>query len=246
MEEPKAGKKRDRNAEWLTQFEGQMLVSGLLAKALYGMPDRDWIAGIAARPMFGEIPFGVDRPEIATAASLLGAWARGFAAGRDETGFDAIRDDYNRLFVGPHQLLAAPWESVYSNKDRAVFQRETVSVRNWYLRFDLVLASAHNEPADHVGLQFGFLAHLAELTLSAAALSDGREVTRLIDAQRGFLAQHMLPWVPRWADDVVANARTDFHRGLGWLARGAVLEAASFVAATTAERKQQGAFRKDN
>lgn len=245
MQEPKRARKRNRDAEWLPQFEGQMLVCGVLAKALYGTPDRDWIASLAARRMFGEIPFGAARPEIAKAAALLQGWAEGAEGGLDDDGFVTIRDDYTRLFVGPHQLLAAPWESVYSNKDRAVFQRETVSVRNWYLRFDLVLASAHNEPADHIGLQFGFLAHLAELTLSAAALTDGREVTRLIDAQRGFLSQHMLAWAPRWADDVVAGARTDFYRGLGWLARGTVLEAASFVAATAVERKRQGAFRKN-
>src|SRR3546814_4250647 len=126
--------------------------------------------------------------------------------------------------------LAPPWESVYTNKDGAVFQRETVSVKNWFLRFDLVLESSFNEPADHIGLEFGFLAHLAELAIAASEIEDGGEVKRLVDAQRGFISQHMLVWVPRWADDVVRHARTDLYRGVGWLARGVILEAASFFA----------------
>src|SRR3546814_2537600 len=106
--------------------------------------------------------------------------------------FVAFRDDHTMLFVGPRVLLAPPGESVYTNKDGAVFQRETVSVKNWFLRFDLVLESSFNEPADHIGLEFGFLAHLAELAIAASEIEDGGEVKRLVDAQRGFILQHML------------------------------------------------------
>src|SRR3546814_18703242 len=56
-----------RKPDWVAQFEGQMLVCGLLAKALYGAPDRDWLGGIVARRLFEEIPFGNALPEIETA-----------------------------------------------------------------------------------------------------------------------------------------------------------------------------------
>ena len=237
-------KKRGKNMGWVTQFEGQMLVCGMLAKAFYGVPDRTWLDMLSRERIFDSIPFGSDLPEIASALGCLQRWTEEVSDGLDEEMFASVSDDYNRLFVGPHQLLAAPWESVYTNKDRAVFQRETVSVKNWYLRFDLALATEYNEPADHVGLEFGFLAHLAELTIVASDIRDGVEVKRLIDAQRGFLANHMLPWVPRWADEVVEHARTDLYRGLAWLARGTTLEAGSFFSAGKQAKKQGGAFRK--
>jgi putative dimethyl sulfoxide reductase chaperone len=238
--EPRQG----RNPDWVVQFEGQMLVCGMLAKALYGVPDREWLGRIARKRLFDEIPFGSALPEISTALSKLKGWMEGVSGPLDDAAFVAVRDDYTRLFVGPNQLLAAPWESVYTNKDRAVFQRETVSVKNWYQRFDLVLESSYNEPADHIGLEFAFLAHLAKLTVAASDIRDGGEVKRLIDAQRGFLSQHMLRWVPRWADDVVRYARNDLYCGLGWLARGTVLEAASFFGADVDKAKEQGAFRR--
>src|SRR3546814_1783610 len=52
-----------RKPDWVAQFEGQMLVCGLLAKALYGAPDRDWLGGIVTRRLFEEIPFGNALPE---------------------------------------------------------------------------------------------------------------------------------------------------------------------------------------
>lgn len=221
-------RQRGKNMDWVVQFEGQMLVCALLAKALYGMPDKDWLNGIIAKRTFDAIPFGSLLAEVAAARSTLVEWTDSVPDGLDDNMFATIRDDHTRLFVGPGKLPSAPWESVYVNKDRAVFQRETISVKNWYARFEMVLASDYNEPADHIGLEFGFLAHLSDLTLAASAIRDGEQVKRLIDAQRGFLAQHMLPWIPRWANDVVNHARTELYRGLGWLARGTVLESASF------------------
>ncbi|MGK2911808.1 MAG: TorD/DmsD family molecular chaperone [Sphingobium sp.] len=243
MTEP--SRKRGRNMDWVAQFEGQMLVCGLLAKALYGPPDRPWLDGLIERGVFDIIPFGSDLPEITSALRCLKDWATATGGRLSDTAIADLGDDYTRLFIGPGRLPAAPWESVYASKERAVFQLGTVGVKNWYQRFDLALASEYNEPADHVGLEFGFLAELSQRTIDASEIRDGAEVKRLIDAQRGFLNQHVLRWVPRWADDVVEHARTDLYQGLAWLARGTVLEAGSFFAIEGEKPKQSGAFRRE-
>lgn len=232
--------------DWVAQFEGQMLVCGLLAKAFYGEPDKVWLDMLATQRIFDSVPFGGELSEVVLALEHLKMWMDAHQNGLDDTTFMAIRDDHTRLFVGPAEVFAAPWESVYTNKDRAVFQRETVSVKNWYSRFELKLATEYNEPADHVGLQFGFLAHLSELTLKASERRDGERVKRLIDAQRAFLMQHMLSWVPRWSDDVNLHARTDLYRGLAWLARGVVQEAGLFFSVQAEKEKPSGAFKKND
>jgi putative dimethyl sulfoxide reductase chaperone len=231
-----------RNMAWVAQFEGQMLVCGLLAKALYDSPDHVWLNALVQNSVFDSTPVANTLPEIASALGYLQNWARSGGHGLDEAAMSLIREDYTRLFVGPGRLSAAPWESVYTNKDRAVFQMETVSVKNWYRRFDLALASEYNEPADHIGLEFGFLAHLAHLTIAASEIRDGADVKRLIVAQRDFLAQHILKWVPRWADDVVEYARTDFYRGLALLASGTAKEAGSFFSIISQHSPQSGPF----
>lgn len=239
------GARRGKNMDWVTQFEGQMLVCGLLAKALYGEPDREWLAELIADRVLENVPFGSDLVEIDSAVACFRTWHGAEGDGLGEASFGAIVEDYTQLFVGPGYLPAAPWESVYTNKDRAVFQMETANVKNWYKRFELALASSYNEPADHVGLEFGFLADLAERTIAASNIRDGGEVKRLVDAQRGFLSQHMLRWIPRWANDVIEQARTEYYRGLGWLARATVLEAGSFFAATEQPVRHTGPFRRD-
>jgi TorA maturation chaperone TorD len=235
--------RRGRNMDWVAQFEGQMLVCGFLAKMLYAAPDREWLNSLICNRVLDSIPFGSTLPDVVSALATLQRWADPLQHGLDDATFAEISDDYTRLFVGPGRLPAAPWESVYTNKDRAVFQMETVSVKNWYRRFDLVLASEYNEPADHIGLEFGFLAHLSKLTIAASEIRDGAEVTTLIDAQRAFLSYHVLPWVPRWAADVLDNAQTDLYCGLAWLARGTAIEAGSFFSIAGHQTRQVGAFR---
>lgn len=241
-EQAEVGGRRGRKMDWVAQFEGQMLVCGLLAKALYGAPDRFWLDSLVAERVFDAVPFGSDLPEIGSALSALQRWAAMAAGGLSDAAFAALRDDHTRLFIGPGALPAAPWESAYTNKDRAVFQMETVSVKNWYARFDLELATDYNEPADHIGLEFAFMADLASRTIAASDMRDGEEVKRLIDAQRAFLSRHMLRWSPRWASDVVEAAMTDFYRGIAWLARGTVLEAGSFFSAAGEQKRPSGAF----
>ena len=124
--------------EWVVQFEGQMLVCAFLAKALYGAPDREWLEMLVSNRAFESVPFGQTQPEMMAALNHLQKWAR---QGIDNAGFALMCSDYAKLFVGPQRLLAPPWESVYANKDRAVFQMETASVKNWYLRFDLALVN---------------------------------------------------------------------------------------------------------
>lgn len=222
-------RRRSKNMEWVAQFESQMLVCGLLSKALYGAPDRDWLDMLVQKRVFRTTPFPHADVDFDEARQQLQAWSDGAQGKLDDEAFACLHDDYMRLFIGPGPLLAAPWESVYRNKDGAVFQRETISTKNWYLRFGLALATEYNEPADHIGLQFGFLAYLCERTIAASEISDGGEVKRLIHAQQGFMGQHVTPWVAKWADDAYAGARTDFYRGIALLARATVIEAGSFL-----------------
>src|SRR3546814_12996970 len=85
-----------RKPDLVAQFDGQMLVCGLLAKALYGAPDRDWLGGIVARRLFEEIPFGNALPEIETARDKLQGWTAAMSEGLSDEGFVAVRDDHTR------------------------------------------------------------------------------------------------------------------------------------------------------
>jgi TorA maturation chaperone TorD len=48
--------------------------------------------------------------------------------GISDEAFQELRVDHTRLFVGVGKVLAPPWESVYFNEDRMVFQKQTLEV----------------------------------------------------------------------------------------------------------------------
>ena len=137
--------------------------------------------------------------------------------------FKELKADYTRLFVGVGKVLAPPWESVYFNEDRMIFQKQTLEVRNWYRRFGLELENLHKEPDDHIGLEMSFIAYMAELGIKALEEQDEEKYQLLNDAKRQFLSEHLLQWGPTWCALVKENAKTDFYRGLSYLTMGALL-----------------------
>lgn len=199
---------------------GEMLFVGLLGRLLYSVPDRDWYQLLLDEDVFAEAPFAADQPDVQAGLALIQDWQRTIGSQLGPAAFSELEADYNRLFVGPGKLLAAPWESVYFSDERQLFQAQTLDVRAWYRRFGLEGANAGHEPDDHIGLELAFLAHLAGLTLPALREPGGASPQALLDAQRGFLKAHLLCWAPAWCQQVEAHARSDFFRGQARMLRG--------------------------
>lgn len=202
---------------------GEVLLFGLLGKAFYEEPDRRWLESLIADQVFAEAPFGTEQPETVTGLEILQQWSRAQAGGISEQAFSDLKLDYTRLFIGLDKLPTAPWESVYFNRERLVFQEQTLQVREWYARFGLQAERINREPDDHIGLEMLFLAHLASLALQAIELGDQDLLDDLLHAQRDFLYGHLLRWGLVWAKLVKRYAGTDFYRGLAYLAHGSLL-----------------------
>jgi putative dimethyl sulfoxide reductase chaperone len=210
--------------DWVERLTGEILFCGLLSKALYTYPEKAWLNDLIAQDVFAEVPFGVGQADITVGMEILQKWSAENRGDVFDQAFDTLEADYMHLFVGPGKLLAPLWESVYADEERMLFQEVTLQVRAWYLRFGLQTANLYHEPDDHIGIEFGFLAHLAQLSLQALQAGDNRQFDALLQAQRDFLGEHMLRWVPVWARDVQADARTGLYRGLAHLACGALKE----------------------
>jgi TorA maturation chaperone TorD len=84
-------------------------------------------------------------------------------------------------------------------------------VRELYRTCGLASAAAQ-EPDDHLALELAFMARLCALSVA-----EPERITELLFLQRQFLSEHLVEWVPSWADDVSKNARTRFWRGLAAL-----------------------------
>lgn len=208
--------------DWQATLTGELLVFTLLSRVLYRYPEqaeRTLIQSLTEDDFFNNVPFGSEREETRAGLVLLQKWAEG---GLDDDVFASLQADYTRLFIGIGKLKTAPWGSVYLSKEHILFQKETLEVRDWYRRFGLEPEKKYTEPDDHIGLELGFIAHLASLSLQALEAHDKPGFENTLKAQYDFIAQHPLRWAPLWAESVQKHARTDYYRGLSFLVIGAL------------------------
>lgn len=207
---------------------GEMLMFGLLGKILYAQPDRAWLQSLIDEDVFSEIPFGSNQADVVKGQKLLAHWCEQNRSGLSEQAFRDIQADNVHLFIGTGRVHAPVWESVYFSESRLVFQEETMQVRKWYRRFNLEPENLNAEPDDHIGLEMGFVSHLAKLGLQELE-QGGTGLEELLAAQREFMSSHLLRWAPTWCAQVAQHAKTDFYQGLAWLTIGALRATADWL-----------------
>ena len=75
----------------------------------------------------------------------------------------SLADEYRRLFVGPAKKAAAPWGSVYTDRDQVVFGLSTLELREWLRKNGIeVRRGESEEPEDHIGTMLELMAWLAD------------------------------------------------------------------------------------
>lgn len=120
----------------------------------------------------------------------------------------ALIEDYESLFFGPANILAAPWESVYENDDRLLFGKSELQVRRFYRNFGLDVSK--REAADHLAFELAFMSRLCSI-IDYKTLGD---VNKNIKAQIDFITKHLMFWTPKWNKDLAENSKTRFWRDI--------------------------------
>ncbi|MHB8777163.1 MAG: TorD/DmsD family molecular chaperone [Anaerolineales bacterium] len=215
--------------DWKATLLGETLSLGVLSKVIQSNPEREWMQSLIKEDVFSEFPLEGNNNDIEAGLSLLQTWGRENKNGLTDEMLLDLRADYTRLFIGVGKPFAPPWESVYFNEDRMIFQQQTLQVREWYHSYGLEVEKSHKEPDDHIGLELSFLAHLALLGLQALEEKDETKFETCLQAQRQFLSEHPLKWIQLWSRLVQEHAETDFYRGLAHLSHGALLAAAEHL-----------------
>lgn len=215
-------------AEWRRRQQEQALAYHFLGRCFYEAPRAEWLAALAGDRLFEAWPFPSRDDNAAAGLALLAA----FCADWDPARLGALEWDFNRLFVGPGEMLAPPWESVHRSKTKLTFQEPTLQVRALYERFGVQAPAVHREPDDHLGLELAFVATLSDL---AATADDAPQLTRCFETQRDFLRDHLLSWAPTCLALVEKHTETDYYRGAALLALGSLAESARLCGAAPAE-----------
>ncbi len=129
-----------------------------------------------------------------------------------EEGVERVRRDHIKLFVGPTQLLAPPYGSVYLDGQHEVMGPSTLDAARLYLAAGLQKAPSFKEPPDHVRVELDFMHRAIERTLDAVRAQAWDEAERLIEVQVTFLQNHLARWVTPFAKVLRTGAATGFYR----------------------------------
>jgi TorA maturation chaperone TorD len=143
-------------------------------------------------------------PDAATAAESMLAALR-------ETAREQLSVDYAALFVGPFELIAAPYGSVYLEKHGRVMGDSTIATQRFYQAAGLSLEM--KEPPDHIAIELEFMHYLC--MKEAAALSAGAEdeACRFREQQVRFFRE-IMGWIPEFSGLAGPGAATSFYRAL--------------------------------
>ncbi|WP_435948083.1 Tat proofreading chaperone DmsD [Dryocola sp. BD586] len=182
----------------------QRLASVALTGRVLGVLYRQDPQGQDAAPLYAALadPLWAEQwpAQSAQLADIARRMAEGIAHAQEP-----LSEAYQRLFVGPHALPAAPWGSVYLDKENVLFGDSMLELRRWMRENGIAHQPEQNEPDDHIGI----------LLMLAAWLAEQGQRQRLDE----LLAWHLLPWAGRFLELFTQNAGHPFYQGLGELTR---------------------------
>lgn len=159
-------------------------------------------------------------PALADIAERIG---RGFVA----TAGDELLVDYTRLFLGPVDILAKPYGSVWLDADAPLMGDSTMAVLQHYEDAGFEVDEGFRDLPDHIAVELEFLYVLLFREAEAHLRQDTETLAGLARMRQRFLGEHLAQWVGPFAAAVATGAQTPYYRDLAELtARFVALEAA--------------------
>ncbi len=125
--------------------------------------------------------------------------------------------DYTRLFLGPTQALAQPYESVWMTGERALMQDSTMALLELYEQGGFEIADDFRDLPDHIAaeLEFLYLLIFRENEARRSGNVDALAVT--VALRKRFLAEHLGRWVAPFTAATREGAQSEFYRQLAAL-----------------------------
>lgn len=183
-----------KSIEWVTYsqvfaFLGNSLLSPMKQTSDAGMDPAFW----AAFPDFGDDAVVLACKRCGEAASEV--VAHGMREGRDPA--ELASTEFTRLFIGPPNPAAAPWESFYRSKSENLvgFGQATFEMRDLLRAAGLRVSNENNQYEDHIGLELLYLSELCRRRAEEASSCLSNDAVYGDEAVRAFTESHPLGWI---------------------------------------------------
>lgn len=151
---------------------------------------------------------------LASVAPDAAQYASDAVAAGNESSLDALAVEHARLFLGPFQLVAPPYGSIYLDDTKTVMGDSTAKVAAFYHNCGLQLAEDFHELPDHFAVELEFMSFLAFKQREAEVAGDSNEVARITLLRKDFLSRFLMPWLEPFTASIINDAEAPFYQAV--------------------------------
>jgi TorA maturation chaperone TorD len=121
---------------------------------------------------------------------------------------------YAKLFLGPNELVAPPYGSVYLDKERRLMGDSTMKVIETYREAGLSMDDEFREVPDHITAELEFMYYLIFKEVEALEISDKNTALYFMGMQESFFTRFLGRWIPPFSEKIKEGTDNEFYRGL--------------------------------
>ncbi len=125
-----------------------------------------------------------------------------------------LRVEYARLFVGPYELQAPPYGSVYLDGERKLMGPSTLEVVKLYEKAGLVIDQDLKELPDHIALELEFMSYLLSREAESLDQPDQKLAAQFRDLTTHFFEKYLNPWIFPFCQKIKEGSEHPFYIAL--------------------------------
>lgn len=143
---------------------------------------------------------------------------------------EELLQEYAALFLGPFNIPAHPYGSVYLDKERQLMGDSTMAAKKIYAE-----AGVQHDiegPPDHIAIELEFMSFLEQKIAQAISETKQTDLTDFSAIRARFFNRFLASWAPQLGKAISDHAALPYYQGLGECLNGFIAAEKQRLAAT--------------
>ncbi len=145
-----------------------------------------------------------------------------FMSRSDDELIEDYAEEYTRLFLGPGKHIS-PHESIHYERDDGDWGRHwgasTVEVKKFVESLGLQYKESDTSIPDHISVELELMQKIITKEKEVWSDNDGKDVLHYLKIEKMFMEDHIIKWIPRFCDEITADAELSFYREMAGLTK---------------------------
>jgi TorA maturation chaperone TorD len=118
---------------------------------------------------------------------------------------------HSKLFVGPFELQAPPYGSLYLESQKRLMGDSTMEVLTMYRRAGLALSGDFKDAPDHIAAELEFMYFLIAKEIQALRQGDRIDAFGYLKMQQEFQDKYLRPWMEPFGERIRTASEHEFY-----------------------------------